>query len=76
VLPITHRVRELMIAHAHPGLHQVCEQYLYLEEKRFEAWSAHLRRMLQPPTGATWSICIGRLIDPLAHVRRCPLTGH
>jgi hypothetical protein len=51
VLPITHRVRELMIAHAHPGLHQVYEQYSYLEEKRFEAWSAHLRRMLQPPTG-------------------------
>jgi hypothetical protein len=46
-----HRVRELMIARAQPGLHQVCEQYAYLEEKRFEAWSAHLRRMLQPPTG-------------------------
>jgi hypothetical protein len=42
------RVRELMIAHAHSGLHQVCEQYLYLEEKRFEAWSAHLRGILQP----------------------------
>jgi hypothetical protein len=44
-------VRELMIAHAQPGLHQVYEQYSYLEENRFETWSAHLRRILRPPTG-------------------------
>jgi hypothetical protein len=50
-LPITDRLPELVIAHAHPGLHQVYEQYSYLEEKRFEAWSTHLRRTLQPPTG-------------------------
>jgi hypothetical protein len=35
-------VRELMIAHAQPGLHQVYEQNSRLDEKRFEAWSAHL----------------------------------
>jgi hypothetical protein len=44
-------VRELMIAHAQPGLHQVYEQYSYLEENRSETWSAHLRRILCPPTG-------------------------
>jgi integrase len=49
-LAIPDRVRELMIAHAQPGLHQVYDQYSYVEEKRrgFALWAAHLRGILQP----------------------------
>jgi hypothetical protein len=51
-LPIPDRVREMMIAHAPPGLHAVYDQYKYVEEKRrgFTLWSAHLRGIMQPPT--------------------------
>jgi integrase len=50
-LAIPDRVRELMIAHAQPGLHQVYDQYSYVEEKRhgFALWHSHLRGILQPP---------------------------
>jgi hypothetical protein len=52
-LPIPDRVREMMIAHAPPGLHAVYDQYKYVEEKRrgFTLWSAHLRGIMQlsPP---------------------------
>jgi hypothetical protein len=43
-------VRELMIAHAQPGLHQVYDQYSYVEEKRhgFQLWASRLRTILQP----------------------------
>jgi integrase len=49
-LPIPDMVRELMIAHAQPGLHQVYDQYSYLEEKRigFQLWAAKLRSIVQP----------------------------
>ena len=51
-LPIPDRVRELMIAHAQPGLHQVYDQYSYLAEKRrgFEAWQARLALILRHET--------------------------
>ena len=47
-LPIPDRVRELMIAHAQPGLHQVYDQYSYLAEKTrgFAAWHDRLRGIL------------------------------
>jgi hypothetical protein len=40
-LPMADNVRELMIAHAQPGMHQVYDQYSYLEEKRagFGLWN-------------------------------------
>jgi len=54
-LAIPDRVRALMIAHAQPGLHQVYDQYSYVEEKRygFALWHSHLRGILQSrPVGS------------------------
>ena len=47
-LPIADRVRELMIAHAQPGMHQIYDQYSYLPEKRdgFTIWAAALRTLV------------------------------
>jgi hypothetical protein len=47
-LPIEDRVREAMIAHAAPGLHQVYDQHRYLAEKRrgFALWEARLTSIL------------------------------
>jgi integrase len=49
-LPIPDRVRELVIAHAPPGLHKVYDQYAYLDEKRhaLELWAARLRNIVTP----------------------------
>jgi integrase len=49
-LPIEDRVREAMIAHAAPGLHQVYDQHRYVAEKRrgFELWEARLAQILAP----------------------------
>ena len=51
-LPIEDRVREQMIAHAQPGLHQVYDQYAYAAEKRrgFELWEARLHGGILHPT--------------------------
>ncbi|MCC8949207.1 tyrosine-type recombinase/integrase [Bradyrhizobium sp. Arg62] len=48
-LPIPDNVRELMIAHAQPGLKKTYDRYAYIEEKRrgFGLWEAHLRGILQ-----------------------------
>ena len=51
-LPITDRVRELVIAHAQPGLHKVYDQHAYLEpEKRhaLELWAARLPDSIVAP---------------------------
>jgi integrase len=50
-LPIEDRVRELVIAHAQPGLHKVYDQHAYLDEKReaLEVWAARLRSIVEPP---------------------------
>jgi integrase len=47
-LPIPDNVRELMIAHAQPGMHQTYDLYDYLEEKRagFGLWHARLADIL------------------------------
>lgn len=47
-LPIEDRVRELMIAHAQPGMHAVYDQWKYREEKRagFGLWHARLAGIL------------------------------
>ena len=49
-LPIPDRVRELVIAHAQPGLHKVYDQYAYEIEKRqaLELWAARLRAIITP----------------------------
>jgi integrase len=49
-LPIEERVRELLLAHAQPGLHQVYDQYSYVEEKRhgLELWAARLKGIIDP----------------------------
>ena len=50
-LPIPDNVRELVIAHARPGMHKVYDQFAYLEEKRraLELWTARLRSIVDPP---------------------------
>jgi integrase len=49
-LPIEGEVKELLLAHARPGLHKVYGQYSYLEEKRrgLELWHARLRAIVEP----------------------------
>jgi integrase len=50
-LPVTDRVRELVIAHVQPGMHKVYDQYAYLDEKRraLQLWAARLREIVSPP---------------------------
>jgi integrase len=49
-LPVPDLVRELVIAHAKPGLHKVYDQHAYLDEKRkaLELWAARLRSIVEP----------------------------
>lgn len=53
-LPIPDRVRELVIAHAQPGLHQVYDQHRYVDEKRhaLELWASRLSGIVDPPSSA------------------------
>jgi integrase len=53
MLPIPDRVRELVIAHAQPGLHKIYDQHSYREEKRhaLALWAARLRTIVDPPSG-------------------------
>lgn len=50
-LPVADMVRELVIAHVKPGLHQVYDQYAYLPEKReaMNLWASRLRSIAAPP---------------------------
>ena len=52
-LPVQDLVRELVIAHAKPGLHRVYDQHAYRGEKRecLELWETRLRSVLS--TGST-----------------------
>jgi integrase len=54
-LPIPDEVRELMIAHARPGLHQVYDLHRFHDEKRrgFELWAQRLIEIVEPPPAAT-----------------------
>jgi integrase len=49
-LPVQDNVRELVIAHARPGLHKVYDQHSYRDEKRqcLELWEARLRGIVAP----------------------------
>jgi integrase len=52
-LPITDKVRELVIAHAQPGLHKTYDLHSYRDEKyqALELWAARLRKIVSlPPT--------------------------
>src|SRR4029077_11392349 len=53
-LPVQDLVRELVIAHAKPGLHKVYDQHAYQEEKRecLYLWERRLTTILNPPPGA------------------------
>jgi integrase len=50
-LPIPDNVRELVIAHARPGLHKVYDQHAYENEKRhaLTLWATRLRAIVIPP---------------------------
>jgi integrase len=50
-LPVQDLVRELVIAHARPGLHKVYDQYSFQDEKRrcLELWEARLLSIFDPP---------------------------
>jgi integrase len=52
-LPVQDLVRELVIAHARPGLHRVYDQHSYLDEKRecLNRWETRLRGILNPVPG-------------------------
>ncbi len=49
-LPVEQVVRELLLAHAQPGLHRVYDLHLYEQEKReaLEMWHAKLRAIVEP----------------------------
>jgi hypothetical protein len=51
--PIPDEVRELMIAHRQPDLHQIYDQHSYRDEKRrgFELWATRLLEIVKPPVG-------------------------
>jgi integrase len=50
-LPVQDMVRELVIAHARPGLHKVYDQHTYRDEKRecLTLWSARLTGIVEQP---------------------------
>jgi integrase len=50
-LPVQDLVRELVIAHAKPGLHRVYDQHAYQDEKRhcLELWEKRLLSIIDPP---------------------------
>jgi integrase len=50
-LPIPDLVRELVIAHTKPGLHNVYDRHAYVDEKRqaLDLWAGRLRSIIEPP---------------------------
>jgi integrase len=52
-LPVQDLVRELVIAHAKPGLHRVYDQHAYQDEKRrcLELWEKRLSSIAKRPEG-------------------------
>jgi integrase len=61
-LPVPDLVRELVIAHAKPGLHKVYDRHAYLDEKRhaLELWEARLLDIVEPPPANVIAISKGR----------------
>ncbi|MFI5016053.1 MAG: tyrosine-type recombinase/integrase [Hyphomicrobiales bacterium] len=52
-LPVQDLVRELVIAHAKPGLHKVYDLHAYADEKRecLDLWGRRLKAIVEPPKG-------------------------
>jgi integrase len=70
-LPVSDLVRELILAHARPGLHRVYDQYAYLDERRkcLELWAKRLMSIVEPAaTGAS--------VVQLPSARSSKLTAH
>jgi integrase len=68
-LPVQDMVRELVIAHARPGLHAVYDQHSYQDEKRecLRLWELRLRGILSPkPPANVTDIDIARQRRALA----------
>lgn len=57
-LPVPDMIRELVIAHAQPQLHQVYDQHSYRDEKRecLRLWELRLRSIVAPKRGEVWRI--------------------
>jgi integrase len=53
-LPVEDLVRELVIAHAKPGLHKVYDQHSFVDEKRrcLDLWEKRLLSIVEPPPPA------------------------
>src|SRR5439155_19673634 len=69
-LPVQDLVRELVIAHAKPGLHKVYDQHAYEDEKRqcLNLWERRLLAILNPPEDAV-------LILPIRAAEKHPREG-
>jgi len=63
-LPVQDLVRELVIAHARPGLHKVYDLHSYVDEKRdcLRLWEARLRGILNPPPGGVADLSEARAL--------------
>jgi integrase len=61
-LPVQDLVRELVIAHAKPGLHKVYDRHGYQDEKRrcLELWEKRLLSIVEPPPPNVVELLTGR----------------
>jgi integrase len=61
-LPVQDLVRELVIAHAKPGLHKVYDQHAYQDEKRhcLELWGKRLLSIIEPRPGGVSDLAEAR----------------
>jgi integrase len=61
-LPVQDIVRELVIAHAKPGLHKVYDQHSYQNEKRrcLELWEKRLLSIVEPRPGDVTALATAR----------------
>jgi hypothetical protein len=57
-LPVEDLVRELVIAHAKPGLHKVYDMHAYQDEKQhcLELWETRLLSIVEPRPGGVTDI--------------------
>jgi integrase len=62
-LPVQDLVRELVIAHAKPGLHKVYDRHAYQDEKRhcLELWESRLLSIVEPPPSSITNLSEARL---------------
>lgn len=62
-LPVSDLVRELVIAHAKPGLHRVYDQHAYETEKRhaLQLWAGRLDLIVRPPAANVIPLAAARI---------------